>query len=114
MYRLTRWNEQTEMAELEDWDTEEEWKEFMDDFDVPIWSSLVAAFDKLAEYEDLEEKYGDLNELKSKQNSMKYLKAYDDDVKQHWLSCPMCYKGLGWEYNKLPKYCPECGQKLKK
>lgn len=55
MYRLTRWNEKTEMAELIGWDTEEEWKEFMEEFDVPIWASLAAAIDKLAEYEDLEE-----------------------------------------------------------
>lgn len=54
MGRLTRWNEQSEMAELVGWDTEE-WKNFMNNFDVPIWASLAEAFDKLAEYEDLEE-----------------------------------------------------------
>ena len=54
MERLTTWNEQTEMAELIDWN-EEEWKEFMSDFDVPIQTSLSEAFDKLAHYEDLEE-----------------------------------------------------------
>lgn len=54
MERLTIWNEQTEMAELIDWDTEE-WKEFMSDFDVPVQISLGVAIDKLAHYEDLEE-----------------------------------------------------------
>ena len=54
MERLTVWNEQTEMAELIDWDTEE-WKEFMSILDVPIQTSLSEAFDKLAHYEDLEE-----------------------------------------------------------
>ena len=54
MDRLTRWNEQTEQAELKDWD-EDEWRGFISDFDCGIWFSLYSAIDKLAEYEDLEE-----------------------------------------------------------
>lgn len=45
-----------------------------------------------------------------KQIPMKPLKAYDEQVEQHWLSCPMCYKGLCWEHGFKPKYCIECGQ----
>ena len=55
MDRLTRWNDRTEMAELEDWDTEEEWKDFMGSLDVPEQIGLGTAIDKLAEYEDAEE-----------------------------------------------------------
>lgn len=55
MVRLTRWNDRTEMAELEDWDTEEEWKDFMGSLDVPEQIGLGTAIDKLAEYEDAEE-----------------------------------------------------------
>ena len=70
MERLTRWNESTEMAELtsyDDYDWKEFWnKELLDDVD---FLRLQPAFDKLAEYEDLEEqglilklpcKFGDL------------------------------------------------------
>jgi len=55
MERLTRWNDRTEMAELEDWDTEEEWKDFIGSLDVPEQIGLGTAIDKLAEYEDAEE-----------------------------------------------------------
>lgn len=47
-----------------------------------------------------------------KQTSTNLVKVFDDDVKQHWCSCPICCKGLGWEHSRLPKYCPECGHKL--
>ena len=113
MNRLTRWNERTEQAELKDWD-EDCWKDFISSLDTVDWLGLYGAIDKLAEYEDLEEELGDFNKLKEQHTPIKPLKAYDDDVKQHWLSCPMCYKGLCWEYNKLPKYCPECGQAITK
>jgi hypothetical protein len=49
-----------------------------------------------------------------KQIPMKLIKEFDDDVKTHWCRCPSCDIGLGWEHTKLPKYCPECGQKLEK
>lgn len=55
MERLTVWNDKTEGAELISWD-EEEWKDFMGSLDVPICTELSLAVDKLAEYEDLEEK----------------------------------------------------------
>ena len=55
MKRLTRWNNETEQPELVRWD-EEEWKGFMNIFDVPVWMDLLNAVDKLAHYEDLEEK----------------------------------------------------------
>lgn len=54
MERLTKWNEQTEQAELLSWD-EEEWKDFMGSLDVPIATELSFAINKLAEYEDAEE-----------------------------------------------------------
>lgn len=54
MERLTKWNEQTEQAELLSWD-EEEWKDFMGSLDVPIATELSIAINKLAEYEDAEE-----------------------------------------------------------
>ena len=56
MERLTKWNEQTEQAELLSWD-EKEWKDFMGSLDVPIATELSIAINKLAEYEDAEE-YG--------------------------------------------------------
>ena len=54
MERLTKWNEQTEQAELLSWD-EEEWKDFMGSLDVPIATELSFAINKLAAYEDAEE-----------------------------------------------------------
>lgn len=54
MNRLTRWNNKTEQPELVDWD-KEEWKEFMETFDVSVKMNLISAFKKLAYYEDLEE-----------------------------------------------------------
>lgn len=54
MERLTKWNEQTEQAELLSWD-EKEWKDFMGSLDVPIATELSIAINKLAEYEYLEE-----------------------------------------------------------
>lgn len=55
MERLTKWNDKTEGAELISWN-EEEWKDFMGSLDVPICTELSIAIDKLAEYEDIEEK----------------------------------------------------------
>lgn len=54
MDRLTRWNEQTEQAELKDW-YEDEWREFRASLDTVDWLGIYSAIDKLAEYEDLEE-----------------------------------------------------------
>ena len=51
-------------------------------------------------------------EALEKQIPMKPLKAYDEQVEQHWLSCPMCYKGLCWEHGFKPKHCSECGQAI--
>jgi predicted RNA-binding Zn-ribbon protein involved in translation (DUF1610 family) len=42
----------------------------------------------------------------------KIIKIYDQDVKTYWCKCAQCGNGLGWLHNKMPKYCPECGQKL--
>lgn len=47
-----------------------------------------------------------------KQIPMKIIKELDDSVKTCWCRCPNCYEGLCWEHTKIPKYCPECGQKL--
>lgn len=51
-------------------------------------------------------------EALEKQIPKKPLKAYDEQVEQHWLSCPMCYKGLCWEHGFKPKHCSECGQAI--
>ena len=51
-------------------------------------------------------------EALEKQIPQKPLKAYDEQVEQHWLSCPMCYKGLCWEHGFKPKHCSECGQAI--
>ena len=51
-------------------------------------------------------------EALEKQIPTKPLKAYDEQVEQHWLSCPMCYKGLCWEHGFKPKHCSECGQAI--
>lgn len=81
MERLTIWNEQTEMAELIDWDTEE-WKEFMSDFDVPVQISLGVAIDKLAHYEDLEEQ-GLLLKLPCKVGGVVYVIAQAFDMENN-------------------------------
>lgn len=52
--------------------------------------------------------------LKYKNEPMKLLKSYDDAVDNNWCSCPMCYKGIGWWTARLPKYCPECGQRIER
>lgn len=56
MERLTRWNDQTESAELTAYD-DFDWKQFWNKelLDVVDFIRLREAFDKLAEYEDLEE-----------------------------------------------------------
>lgn len=54
MDRLTRWNEQTEAAELKNFD-EDYWIDFMASLDTVDWLYLYNAIDKLAEYEDLKE-----------------------------------------------------------
>ena len=51
-------------------------------------------------------------EALEKQIPKKPLKAYDEQVEQHWLSCPMCYKWLCWEHGFKPKHCSECGQAI--
>ena len=51
-------------------------------------------------------------EALEKQIPKKPLQAYDELVEQHWLSCPMCYKGLCWEHGFKPKHCSECGQAI--
>jgi hypothetical protein len=96
MHRLTRWNDKTEMAELLDWDTEEEWKEFIDSLDVPIQVSLCEAFDKLAEYEDLEE-----------QGRLKKLSIADINP------CPACTKGFGYISDGGAKFCYDDCDKFK-
>ena len=79
MERLTIWNEQTEMAELIDWDTEE-WNEFMSDFDAPVQISLGVAIGKLAHYEDLEEQ-GLLHKAEIKDGTpIWYIASLDDEV----------------------------------
>ena len=85
MERLTIWNEQTEMAELIDWDTEE-WKEFMSDFDVPVQISLGVAIDKLAHYEDLEEQ-GLLLITPCKLGDKFYRVNWNNEVEEYKVSC---------------------------
>ena len=48
-------------------------------------------------------------EAMEKEMPMKYLKHYDNKVNTNWCLCPVCCKGLGWEHNELPKFCPDCG-----
>lgn len=52
--RLTRWSNETESAELVDYD-KEEWAEFVKSLNDLDSVSIRTAIDKLAEYEDLEE-----------------------------------------------------------
>lgn len=54
----------------------------------------------------------ELDRLKEKDNPMKILKIYDDEMKTYWCFCPNCNKGLGWVHTVKSKYCSECGQKL--
>ena len=53
-------------------------------------------------------------EAMEKEMPMKYLKHYDNKVNTNWCLRPVCCKGLGWEHNELPKFCPECGQRLER
>ena len=54
MNRLTRWNDETESAELKNWD-KDYWREFMYSLDPVDSMELSTAVEKLAEYEDAEE-----------------------------------------------------------
>lgn len=48
-----------------------------------------------------------------KQIPIKPIKAFDEDVNQHWCSCPICLNGLCWEHNHKPiEHCMVCGQAL--
>lgn len=52
--RLTRWNEETEGAELVIYG-QDEWKDLVESLDLVDWMRIHEAITKLAEYEDLEE-----------------------------------------------------------
>lgn len=105
MDRLTRWNEQTEQAELRDWD-EDEWRDFRASLDNVDWLGIYSAIDKLAEYEDLEER-GDLKKVKHGHWVLL------DNCSNHGVYCSVCNKKVykDWYGNvKLTsKYCPNCG-----
>ena len=73
-------------------------------------SILNSARPRKGSYERLQKAFDMAIKALEKQIPMKPLKAYDEQVEQHWLSCPMCYKGLCWEHGFKPKYCIECGQ----
>ena len=55
-------------------------------------------------------------ELSEQQVAMQVIKKIDDTTKTNWCVCPVCFKGLGWEHTESAKsrYCPKCGQKLRK
>ena len=56
----------------------------------------------------------ELDRLKEKDSPMKLLKSYDDEVDNNWCFCPICHKGIGWFTARLPKHCPECGQRIER
>lgn len=105
MNRLTRWNGQTERAELKDWD-EDEWQNFISDLDCSIWFSLYSAIDKLAEYEDLE----DQGEFKRVVHGHWVLL---DNCSNHGVYCSVCNKKVYKDWYRNVKvtsnYCPNCG-----
>ena len=105
MDRLTRWNEKTEAAELKDWD-EDYWRDFMSSLDTVDWLGIYGAIDKLAKYEDLEER-GDLKKVKHGHWVLL------DNCSNHGAYCSVCNKKVykDWYGNvKLTsKYCPNCG-----
>lgn len=101
MNRLTRWNNKTEQPELVDWD-KEEWKEFMETFDVPVKMNLINAFEKLAELEDLEE-HGLLKVLPCKIGTIVYyLKRYSNGSK--WIRTGCDHLGETGYYENLYGY----------
>ena len=69
---------------------------------------------KNKDYISMAKRYQIAVDALQKQIPMKYLKSFHADINSHWHSCPICHKGCGWTNNKLPKYCPECGQRLEK
>lgn len=52
-------------------------------------------------------------EALDKQVDMQVIKKFDDKTKTNWCVCPVCFKGLGWEYCVKDGYCSKCGQKIK-
>ena len=44
-----------------------------------------------------------------KKMAMKPLRDYDSERDANWCSCPNCFRGIGWEYERHFNFCNECG-----
>ena len=83
--------------------SEEAIEQFRERLSIPDYRSDISEY-----YQAMETAISALD----KQSKKKVIKAFDESVNQHWCSCPVCAKGLGWYRNIHVAYCPSCGQAI--
>jgi len=75
-------------------------------------SQVIEMIERLEEFEAIGtiERFRELTEkAEPKKMAMKPLRDYDSERDANWCSCPNCFRGIGWEYERHFNFCNECG-----
>lgn len=84
--------------------TVEEIKSFKDDFwKLNEMCREYSTIGTIERFRELTEK------AEPKKVAMKPLRDYDSERDANWCSCPNCFRGIGWEYERHFNFCNECG-----